>query len=137
VYFGLIRISAFPFVSVGAAAVLLWSLLLGLVYAVGSASGGQAALRYFRIVLWGGALALVGTGVWALATGQWQRFVDEFGWSPLLEMLFGAALLLFVMVWMGMTYVATKLRDESAALGAPGADVPNGSTAREGGSEDA
>ena len=116
VYFGLIRISQYPFVPLGTAVVLLWSVLLGLVFAVGAAKGGRAALRYFRVVLWTGVAVLVGTFVWALATGQWQRFMSEFGFQPMAEMLLGAALLLFVMIWMGMTYVATKLRDEAAAL---------------------
>lgn len=116
-YFGLIRISQYPFVSVGTAIVLLWSILLGLVYAVGAVRGGWAALRYFRVVLFGGAAALVGTWLWALATGQWQRFLAEFGFQPMAEMLLGAALLLFVMVWMGMTYVSTRIREEQGASG--------------------
>lgn len=114
-YFGLIRISQYPFIPVGTTVVLLWSVLLGLVYAVGAARGGRAALRYFRIVVWTGAAALAATWLWSLLSGQWQRFLSEFGWQPMLEMLLGAALLLFVMVWMGMTYVSTKLRDEGLA----------------------
>ncbi len=114
-YFGLIRISEYPFIPVGTTIVLAWSLLLGLVYAVGSVKGGVAALRYFRVVLLGGAIAVTATFVWSLASGQWQRFMAEFGFQPMGEMLLGAALLLFVMVWMGMTYVSTKLRDEEEA----------------------
>lgn len=132
-YFGLVRISAYPFVPVGTAVVLLWSVLLGLVYAVGSVRGGVAALHYFRIVVWTGTTALVGTWVWAVVTGQWQRFLSEFGWQPMFEMLLGAALLLFVMVWMGMTYVSTKLRDEAASSGSDADDVTASATEREGG----
>ncbi len=133
-YFGLMRISQYPFVPLGTTIVLLWSVLLGVVYAVGSVKGGRAALRYFRVVVWTGAGALVATCVWALATGQWQRFLGEYGWQPVLEMLLGAALLLFVMVWMGMTYVATKLRDE-AASGADAGGLHEGTADREGGSD--
>ncbi len=111
-YFGLMRISQYPFVPVGTIVVLTWSILLGLVYAVGAVRGGYAALRYFRVVLFGGALVLAATWVWSLVTGQWQRFISEFGFQPMGEMLLGAALLLFVMVWMGMTYVSTRLREE-------------------------
>jgi hypothetical protein len=134
VYFGLIRISLYPFVPVGTTVVLLWSVLLGLVYAVGSVKGGHTALRYLRVVVWTGAAALVTTWVWALATGQWQRFLGEFGWQPMLEMLLGAALLLFVMVWMGMTYVSTKLRDEAASSAEAG-ESASGAVDREGGSD--
>jgi hypothetical protein len=134
VYFGLMRISEYPFVPLGTTIVLLWSVLLGLVYAVGSVKGGHAALRYFRVVVWIGAGALVITWAWALATGQWQRFLGEFGWQSMLEMLLGAGLLLFVMVWMGMTYVSTKLRDE-AAWDAETERSHEGTADREGGSD--
>lgn len=113
-YFGLIRISQYPFVSVGTWVVLGWAILLGLVYAVGALAGGRTALTYYRVVAWGGAAMLAAVWVWALVTGQWSRFLAEFGWQPMLEMLLGAALLLFVMVWMGGTYVSTKLRDEAS-----------------------
>jgi hypothetical protein len=121
-------------VSLGTAAVLLWAVLLGLVYAVGSVRGGHAALKYFRIVLWGGGAALIAVWLWAVVTGQWQRFIAEFGWGPLLEMVFGAALLLFVMVWMGMTYVSTKLRDETVS-GDESRDSLAGTVDQEGGSD--
>ena len=129
-YFGLLRISQLPFVPIGIGVVLAWSLLLVLVFAVGASKGAYAALRYFRIVRWSGSGVLLLTLLWAVASGQWQRFVGEFGWQPLLEMLFGAALLLFVMVFMGMTYVSTKLRDEAAAEEAR--PNPVGSTDKEG-----
>ncbi len=126
-YFGLMRISQYPFVPVGTAVVFLWSLLLGMVFVVGAVKGAMAALRYYRRVGWSGAGALVATWLWALLSGQWQRFVGEFGWIPLLEMLFGAALLLFVMVFMGMTYVSTKLRDEHLDPEDAPEDAGNGS----------
>jgi hypothetical protein len=98
---------------------LLWALLLGVVFAVGAWKGGRSALRYYRIVIWGGGAALGSTLVWALITGQWQRFIAEFGWQPILEMLLGAALLLFTMIWMGGTYVSTKLRTDPERSGVP------------------
>ena len=80
----------------------------------GRSRAGVAALRYFRVVVWIGAGALGATALWAVVSGQWSRFLSEFGWQPMLEMLLGAALLLFTMVWMAMTYVSTKLNDERA-----------------------
>ncbi len=119
-YFGLGGISQYPFVPLGTAEVLLWSVLLGLVYAVGSAKGAMAAMRYFRIVTLSGVAVLVATFVWAILSGQWQAFIADFGWQPMVEMLILAALLLFTMVWMGMTYLSTKLRDAEPSPGASG-----------------
>lgn len=113
-YFGFAGMSQYPFVAVGTAVVLVWSLLLGLVYAVGSARGAVTAMRYFSVVSISGLAALLVTLGWALLTGQWQRFIAQFGWQPMLEMLLLAALLLFTMVWMGMTYLSTRLREEES-----------------------
>ena len=132
-YFGLVRISQYPFVPVGVAVVLAWSILLGLVYAIGGARDGEAALRYFRAVMWLGASALTLTFAWSLVTAQLQRFRAQFGWQPIIEMIVLAGLLLFTMFWMGMTYVQAKLRDDRVDHMAKAAeDSPRETVADEG-----
>ena len=122
-YFGLLRISQLPFVPIGIGVVLAWSLLLVLVFAVGASKGAYAALRYFRIVVWGGALVLALIWLWAVLSGQWATFMRLFGWEPMAEMLVLAGLYVFTFVWMAMRYVGDKVRAAQTAAPDAGESV--------------
>lgn len=113
-YFGLAGIAGLPFVAIGVGVVLAWCLALGLVYVVGAKRGALAAAKYLRVVLLIGAAAVVVDFAWAVASGQWSLFIRLFGFAPMAEMVLLAFLFVFTMVWMGLTYVATRQRDEAA-----------------------
>lgn len=114
-YFGLARISQLPFVPLGIALVLLWSLGFCLVFVVGAQRGGRPALKFFRIVLWVGVAVLAATWLWAVVTGQWRLFMSGFGWEPMAEMLVLAAMYIFTLAWMNMRYISDRLREEGEA----------------------
>lgn len=115
--FDLLGVSRMPFVAVGVFVVCAWALALGLVYVVGAARGGRAALDYFAWSFWVGAVALVGVFVWAALTGQWKEFIATFGFEPMAEMLLFAFLFIFTLAWMGGSYANTKLSEEASSAG--------------------
>lgn len=113
-YFGLAGIAGLPFVAIGVGVVLAWCLALGLVYVVGAKRGALAAAKYLRAVLMVGAAAVAVDFAWAVASGQWAIFMRRFGFAPMAEMVLLAFMFVFTMAWMGLTYVATRQRDEAA-----------------------
>jgi len=108
VYFGYQTMWTFSFLPIGFVLVMGVSIALGLIYAVGSSRGKDAALRYLRVctvvLLVGGALDIA----YAVATGQLARFVAAYGIVPLLEMSVLALMCVGAMALMASSYVSSK-----------------------------
>ncbi len=107
-YFGYQTMWMFTFVPLGFLLVMGVSVSLGLIYAVGSARGKDAAIRYLRTciaVLFVGALGII---AYALASGQLARFVAAYGIVPLLEMSVLALMCVGAMALMASSYVSSK-----------------------------
>jgi hypothetical protein len=104
--FGFAPIATFPFIGVGFWIVMTVALGLVLVYAIGASRGRRAAQNWISgcmLVLAVGGIADI---VWAVLSGQWRRFMLQFGFSPLAEMAMLATLLIGTMWWMAVRYAA-------------------------------
>lgn len=107
-YFGYQMMWMFTFVPLGFLLVMGVSVALGLIYAVGSARGRDAAIRYLRVcmaVLLVGGMAII---AYSLASGQLARFVAAYGIVPLLEMSILALMCVGAMALMASSYVSSK-----------------------------
>jgi len=85
-YFGLQTISDFTFVSIGFLFVATGAMGFVTTFFLGSSKGGRTALAFSRIWAVWVILSLIGTIIYAIASGQWTLFLRVFGWGPLIEM---------------------------------------------------
>jgi len=102
--FGFTSLASFGFLALGFWVVMIVGLGLCLVYVVGSSRGKRAAELWVRLCMVTLALGGAATVGWALASGQWQRFMLTYGFGPLGEMFMLAALFLGSMWFMALRY---------------------------------
>ena len=103
-YFGLLPLSAYPFLLVGFWITMVIAFALGLVYLVGSKRGKRAA-RVWTTVCVGAFLAAGAANVaWAVFSGQWRSFMLRIGSGPFTEMVMLAVLFVGVMWFMALRY---------------------------------
>lgn len=109
-YFGYDIMWTLTFVPVAFVLVMAGGIALGLVYPVGSSKGTHAAATYVRVCTWGLIAALSADVLYGVVSGQFGRFLEMFGWTPLFEM--GLLGLMFVgsMLLMAASYVSSKDR---------------------------
>ena len=103
-YFGLLPLSAYPFLLVGFLIVMVVGLSLCLVYLVGSSRGKRAAQMWTDACAGTLILASVADVVWAVFSGQWRSFMLQFGFGPLTEMVVLGALFVGTMWFMAIRY---------------------------------
>lgn len=109
-YFGYSEIWRFTFVPVGFAITMVTFIALCLVYAYGAKRDRRAVARYVNAVSLGfvaASIVDVGLGV---ATGQFGRFLNAFGWAPLMEMVVLAVMCVGSMWFMAVAYTNSKDR---------------------------
>jgi hypothetical protein len=104
-YFGYAGLSSYGFLAAGFWVVMVVAVGLGLVYVVGSARGKASAQSWVNLCMTALVVGILADGAWAWFSGQWDRFIRNYGFSTLLEMLLLAFLLLFVMWFMAIRYV--------------------------------
>ena len=102
--FGFVSMATFNFLVVGFWVVMIVGLGLCLVYVVGSGRSKRAAELWVRLCMITLAVGGAATVGWALASGQWQRFMLTYGFGPLGEMFMLAALFLGSMWFMALRY---------------------------------
>lgn len=103
--FGYASISEFTFIAAGFWVVIAVAFGLGLVYVVGATRGKRAAQLWVDLCVGALAVGTIADLAWAVGSGQWARFMREFGFSSLVELLVLAFLLLFTMWFMAVQYV--------------------------------
>jgi len=105
-YFGLASLPTYSFVGIGFWVVMAAGLGLGTTFPIGKSRGRRAATRWINgcllILVLGGAVDVA----LAAVSGQWQRFMLQFGFGPLAEMAVLATLFVGTMWWMAMRYTA-------------------------------
>ena len=97
-------LSDFTFIGAGFWIVMVVAFAFVLVYAVGAARGKRAAYLWTSACV---AALVIGSAAdiaWAAFAGEGRRFLDVFGWGPLVEMSVLAALLLGSMWFMAIRY---------------------------------
>jgi|GEM_PF-2214701 len=103
-YFGLLPLSAYPFLLVGFWIVMVVGLSLCLVYPVGSARGKRAAQMWTDACAGTLLVASVADIVWAVFSGQWRSFMLQFGFGPLTEMVMLSALFIGILWFLAIRY---------------------------------
>lgn len=103
-YFGLLPLSAYPFLLVGFWIVMIVALALCLVYVVGSTRGKRAAQMWTDACVGTFLLGSMADVVWAVFSGQWRSFMLQFGLGPLSDMVMLAVFLIGIMWFMAIRY---------------------------------
>lgn len=102
--YGLGSLANYRFLLFGFWVVMSVGLGLCLVYVVGATRGKRAAQLWVNACVATLALGGMATVSWAVASGEWQRFMLTFGFGPLAEMLMLAALFLGTVWFMALRY---------------------------------
>ena len=97
-------LSTFTFIQAGFWLVMVIAFAFVLVFAVGAARGKRAAHLWTNACVTGLAIGTAADISWAVFSGEWRRFLQMFGPSPLVEMVVLAALLLGTMWFMAIRY---------------------------------
>jgi hypothetical protein len=108
VYFGYETMWTFTFIPIAFVLVMVGGIALAFVYAVGAAKGKAAAVAYTRV--WTAVIVVglaVNVGV-AVINGQFGRFVELAGWSPLFEMGLLGVMFVVAMLLMATSYLGSK-----------------------------
>lgn len=108
--FGYAGFARYTFLLFGFWVVLVAGTAFVLVFAVGPTRGKRAARMWTDACVAFVVLGAIADVAWALAIGEWHRFVATYGYGPLAEMSVLALLFLGTMWFMAIRYTE-GLRD--------------------------
>ena len=97
-------LSRFTFLSVGFWVVMVVGIAFALVFAVGPTRGKKAARLWVELCAGLAVIGGVADVVWAMMTGEWTAFVRLYGYTPIIEMVLLAVLLLGIMWFLAIRY---------------------------------
>ena len=84
----------------------------GLAFPVGAARGSRAGAFVLVVGLWTYILALAGTVGWAIAVGEWAKFVASVGIGALFEMAVFVGIWQYIVYFMASRYLSDTRRRE-------------------------
>jgi hypothetical protein len=102
--FGYAGLARYTFLSLGFWVVLVAGIAFALVFAVGPTRGKRAARMWADACVTFVVLGAMADVIWALAIGEWHRFVAAYGYGPLAEMGVLALLFLGTMWFLAIRY---------------------------------
>lgn|GEM_PF-2896379 len=112
------QLQDFAFVQVYMLAALVATVWMCAAFPVGALAGARAGTIALVSGLGAFCVALIGTTVWAMASGEWVRFGEALGYGTLLEMGTFVALFMFTVYFMVGRYLAdkrsTEIREDDA-----------------------
>jgi len=120
-YFGYQSIGEFSFITIGFYLVMIGALGFGITFLIGRSNGGRAALRFTRRWAAGLAASILAVILFAFVSGQWRRFLIEFGPSPLVEIGVLAGGWILIMWFMATQYALGRIDlDDTYGIGNKG-----------------